>query len=218
MGEGVGKLRLLLVDDHPLVRDGIKAGLSSLGHLTVVGEAASGEQALQMAAELRPDVALVDIGLPGMNGLEVTRRLSALHPQLRIVVLTVYDEREYALQALRAGARWCVLKNSPASELCTALAVVGRGELYFSTDIARMAVHDYARQKAEATRAELTPREREVLALIAEGRSSKEVAGELCISVRTVETHRQNTMNKLGIHTAAGLIRYAIEEGIVRVH
>ena len=211
------KIRLLLVDDHPIVRDGIKARLASQDHIEVVGEAENGEDAVRKTKELSPDIVFMDIGLSGMNGLEATRLLQRKVPDTRVIILTIHDNKEYVLQALRSGARGYILKNAPSSELIRAVEAVQQGTLFFPVDVSQIVLQEYTEETPGKDKPGLSRREQEVLALIAEGYTNKAIAYELEVSVRTVETHRENIMRKLDIHTVAELTKYAIAEGIARL-
>ena len=209
-------IRVLLADDHVLVRAGIRSLLDAMAQVEVVGEAGSGEEALALAAQLRPDVVVMDIAMKGMNGLEATARLREQLPEVRVIVLSMYSSEEYVLQALRAGAAGYLVKDAATAELELALRGVVRGETWLSPSISRQTVDGYAqRMGAGAEQEALTPRQREVLKLIARGRSTKEIAYDLNLSVKTVETHRAQIMERLGIRDLAGLVRYAIRVGLV---
>lgn len=194
----------MLVDDHPLVRDGLRARLNSVPGLLVVAEADGADAAVELAPRAAPDLVLMDIGLRGANGIEATRRLRALLPTLRVVVLSMHDNAEYVREALRAGAGGYVLKDSPAEEIVDAIHAVMAGNPYLSASMAA------AMQRPSGDEA-LTPREREVLALIAEGLSSRDIGERLAMGVRTVETHRTNLRRKLDLASPAALVRYAVE-------
>jgi two-component system, NarL family, nitrate/nitrite response regulator NarL len=194
----------MLVDDHPLVRDGLRARLASVPGLAVVAEADSADAAADIAPRAAPDLVLMDIGLRGANGIEATRRLRALLPSLHVVVLSMHDNGEYVREALQAGAGGYVLKDSPAEDIVTAIHAVMAGGRYLSAGVA-------AAPPRERGDDSLTPREREVLALIAEGLSSKDIGERLAMGVRTVETHRTNLRRKLDLASAAALVRYAVE-------
>jgi two-component system, NarL family, nitrate/nitrite response regulator NarL len=198
-------IRLMLVDDHPLVRDGLRARLEAVPGLQVVAEADSADSAVALAQSAAPDLVLMDIGLRGANGIEATRRLLAVAPTLRVVVLSMHDNTEYVREALRAGAVGYVPKDSPAEEIVDAIHAVMAGGQYLSASIAA------SLQRAGGGDSTLTPREREVLALIAEGLSSKDIGERLVMGVRTVETHRTNLRRKLNLASAAALVRYAVE-------
>jgi two-component system nitrate/nitrite response regulator NarL len=214
----VQPIDVLLVDDHPVVRDGIRAMLSAVPHISVCGSATSGLEAATMVQELQPDVVVMDIGLPDINGLEVTRQLSASHPDIRVVILTVYDNREYVLRAARVGAFGYVVKNSPSADLLRAIEAVHAGRLCFPPELSELAMQEVAQRGSELAGdphgVELSTRERQVLALIASGLSNREIADKLILSIRTIETHRQHLMDKLDIHSVAGLTKYSIAEGL----
>ena len=210
-------MRVLLADDHAILRAGLRALLKDMAGVEVVGEAEDGAQALRLMRELRPDVALLDISMPRMNGLEVVARATAELPRTRIVILSMHAYEEYVQRALLAGAAGYLLKNTDPGELEQALRAVARGQTWLSPAISRTVGEVMARgQKPPAGPFEvLSPRQREILQLIAEGRSSKEIAQQLELSVKTVESHRNELMERLGIHGVAGLVRYAIRTGIV---
>lgn len=210
-------VRVMLADDHALVRAGIRSILSQLPGIEVVGEAGDGHETLRLVAEHAPHIILLDIGLPGLNGLEVAARLAREHPAVKVVFLSMHATEEYVLQALKSGAVGYLLKDSSVTELDVALRAVVRGETYLSPAISKRVVDDYVRRvnAAETPAGNLTPRQREVLQLIAEGHSTKQMAHRLGVSVKTVETHRAQLMERLGIHDVAGLVRYAIRVGIV---
>lgn len=212
-------IRVLLVDDHPLVLDGINACLSSEASIEVVGQANNGLEALELAEALAPDVVLMDVSMPVMNGLEATKEMKLRFPQYRVLILSMHENREYILQLIQSGAAGYVLKDVSSEELVKAIEVVHQGGTYFSAKASNALVKQFENPaKALAhddKRQSLTKREEGVLKLLAEGCSNKEIARELDISVRTVETHRQNIKQKLNIQTAAGLAKYAIENNIV---
>ena len=209
--------RVLLADDHALVRVGIRALLSTIAGFDVVGEAGTGHEALELADKLRPHVVLMDIAMPGINGLDATARLVERHPEVRVIILSMHASEEYALQALRAGAAGYLLKDADLLELERAIVAVARGETYLSPAISKHVIADYKRRVAEQPEPidRLTPRQREVLRLIAEGLSTKEIAFKLGLSVKTVETHRAQLMERLEIRDVAGLVRFAIRSGLV---
>lgn len=211
------KISVLLVDDHPVVREGIKACLLRRGRIKVIGEASDGVEAIRRAKELSPDVVLMDISLPRMNGLEATRRLRRVAPRARVLILTIHENREYVRQMARCGAEGYLLKSASPAELVRALEAVDAGEAFFSPGVARVLLEESARAQEgrAAGLATLTAREREVLKLIAEGSKNREIAAWLKISVRTVETHREHIMQKLEIHTVAGLTKFALAHGLV---
>ncbi|AOE60360.1 response regulator transcription factor [Pseudomonas corrugata] len=202
-------IRVALVDDHSLVRDGIRALLSVMPQLDVVGEAENGAQAIEMVGRCQPDLLLMDIGLKDMNGLELTRLLGKQYPNLKILVLSMYDNHEYVSESVRSGASGYVLKNAPSREIIAAIEAIISGGTFYSAEIAqRLAT-------AASTDDELTPRERQVLLKMVQGLNNKEMARELDISVRTVETHRLSIRRKLNIDKPAALAKYAIDHGII---
>jgi len=215
----VKPIRVLLADDHTLIRAGISALLERVGSIEVVGEAVDGRQTLELIHELAPDVVLLDLQMPGLNGFEVLQETTERFPDVKIVVLSVHDTEEYALRALRSGASGYLPKSAASAELELAIDHVVRGKQYISPVIAQIASEESERggSPGRATPIELTPRQREVLTLISEGYSTKDIAGTLGISVKTVETHRAQLMERLGIHDVAGLVRYAIRTGIVKL-
>ena len=212
-------LRLVLVDDHALVRAGLRALLGEMPGVSVVAEAGDGREALQLIREHKPDIALLDISLPGLNGLEVAARVAKEHPATRVIILSMHGDDESVRRALTAGAAGYLLKNSDRSELELALRTVARGNAWLSPAVTKKVVTAFAegaRSSAQGAFEVLTPRQREVLQLIAEGHSNKEIAGRLSLSPKTVETHRTELMERLGIHGVAGLVRYAIHIGLVQ--
>ena len=200
-------IRLVIVDDHSLVRDGLRARLSVVPGLQVIGEAASGAEALLLAQADPPDLMLVDVGMRGMNGIELATTLRERHPLIRVLMLSMYDTREYVLSAIRAGARGYVLKESPTEEIITAISVVRAGGTYFSAQVAALVA-----QGGSAV-SQLTGREHEILLLLAHGSSNKAVARQFDISVRTVETHRLSLRRKLGVDSASELLKIAVANG-----
>jgi DNA-binding NarL/FixJ family response regulator len=203
-------VQILLVDDHPLVRDGLRARLESIPHFRIVGEAANADEALKHAEEQVIDLALMDINLNGANGIELTARFHARHPNIAVLMLSMHDKAEYVMQTMQAGARGYVLKDAPAIDIITAIDTVISGGIYYSAGLAKQ----LARPVPPAML--LTMREREVLQRIASGRSNKHIAREMDLSVRTVETHRLNIKRKLGIEGQADLIRFALEHTPVK--
>ncbi|RXZ42011.1 response regulator [Crenobacter cavernae] len=201
------RVRLVLVDDHPLVRDGLRARLDAVPHIEVVGEAGSGDEALALADTVRPDLMLVDIGMKGMNGIQLTAELRTQHPSLMVVILSMYDNAEYVTSAIRAGARGYVLKDAPSHEIIAAIEAAMAGGSYYSAAVTHTLIAPPAADDA------LTEREREVLLLLAQGLSNKAIAQLLGISVRTAETHRLSIRRKLDIESAAGFVKYAMEKG-----
>ena len=212
------KIRLLVVDDHPVVRRGISACLGGRDNLEIVGEAADGREAVRKARELQPDIVLMDINMPQMNGLAVTELLRRELPKINVLILSMHSNTEYVLRIIQSGARGYILKEAPVDELARAIETVQRGEAYFSSDVARVALTQFVRGHNDGPAVnQLTHREREVLTQIAEGLSNKEIACKLGVGVRTVETHRERIMRKLDIHNVAGLTRFAISKGLVSV-
>ena len=202
-------IRVALVDDHSLVRDGIRALLSVMAQLEVVGEAENGTDAIEMVGRCLPDLLLVDISLKDINGLELTRLLRSQYPSLKVLVLSMYDNNEYVSESVRAGASGYVLKNSPSREIIAAIEAIASGGTFYSAEIAQRLIAD------KTTDNELTPRESQVLYKMAQGMNNKEMARDLDISVRTVETHRLSIRRKLNIDKPAALVKYAIDHGII---
>lgn len=200
-------IRVALVDDHELVRDGLRALLTAMPHLEVVGEASSGAEALVLVSQVRPDLLLVDIGMKDMTGLQLTEILSRQYPGIQILILSMYDHAEYVTSSIRAGARGYVLKDAASWEIVAAIDAIAAGGSYYSADLLEKTVSPPTDDD------ELTPREREVLQLLVQGLSNKAIARMLDISVRTIETHRLSIRRKLGVDTPAGLVKYALERG-----
>jgi len=203
------RIRIGLVDDHSLVRDGIKSLLAIVDTIEVIGEAENGHEALYLVEQFQPDLLLVDIGLKDMNGLELTRRLKQHSPFLKILILSMYDNFEYVSESIRSGASGYVLKNSPSREIIAAIEAIASGGTFYSADIAQKLIADKDTDK------ELTPRESEVLYKMVQGMNNKEMARDLDISVRTVETHRLSIRRKLNIDKPAALAKYALDHGLV---
>lgn len=214
------KIKVLLVDDHTVVRQGLRALLNAEDDIEIVGEAENGRQAIQLVKKLLPEVAVIDIAMPVLNGLEATRQITRTVPTTKVLILSSYGDDEYVQQLTEAGAMGYLVKQTAANDLLKAIREVHKGNAFFSPVIARR-LRDQCREAFESghpakRRADyLTTREAEVLQLIAEGRANKQIAAELCISIKTVEKHRQQVMNKLGIHDIAGLTRHAIAKGII---
>jgi two-component system response regulator NreC len=214
-------IRVLLADDHTIVRQGVRMCLEAMGDISVVAEAGDGQEAVQLAGQLRPDVAVVDLTMPRLNGVEAIRQIRRDVPDTEVVVLSVHDSEAYVVQALRAGAAGYVLKRNAATELAAAIRAAHDGQAYLHPSIARRVIDDYlsrihASEDAVAEPHErLTPREREVLQLAAEGHSTRAIAGLLCLSTKTVEHHRASVMTKLGLHGQTELVKYAIRAGLV---
>jgi DNA-binding NarL/FixJ family response regulator len=210
-------IRVLLAEDHWLVRASLRSLLSDFPDVEVVAEASDGRMALEMIAEHRPGIVLMDISMPNLNGLEATERIVKEHPAVRVIVLSMHTGDEYVLRALRAGASGYLLKGSPPGELELALASVARGEVFLSPAISKQVIDVYLNRSTprQSSLDQLTPRQREILQLIAEGRSNKEMARLLDASVKTIENHRASLMERLDIHDVAGLVRYAIRNGLI---
>jgi DNA-binding NarL/FixJ family response regulator len=204
-------IRVALVDDHALVRDGLRALLTAMPQLEVVGEASSGAEALTLVAQVRPDLLLVDIGMRDMTGLQLTEILCRQYPGMQILILSMYDHAEYVTSSIRAGARGYVLKDAASWEIVAAIDAIAAGGTYYSADLLEKTV------SSPAADDELTPREREVLQMLVQGLSNKAIARTLEISVRTVETHRLSIRRKLDVDTPAGLAKYALERGWLSV-
>ena len=213
------QIRILLADDHTIIRSGLKLLLEQQPDFKVVAEANDGREAVQLASAQHPDVAVLDIGMPHLNGIEATRQILTGAPDVRVVILSMHSDEGYVLRALKAGARAYILKNSAESDLIRAVRIVSEGKSFFSPVISKMLLEDYIRQVQEKSVEDsydlLTPREREVLQLLAEGRSNKDVAGILNLSPHTVETHRGNILQKLNLHGTPELILYAVRKGII---
>lgn len=211
-------LRILLAEDHTLVRAGIRALLESLEGIEVIAEASDGLEALQLAATHHPDILLMDITMKGLNGLEAASRLSKERSATRVIMLSMHADQVYVRQALQAGAAGYLLKGADVAELELALKAVMRGDTYLSPSISKHLVGNLLTGKAPAPSPldELTPRQREILQLVAEGRTTKEIAGRLDLSVKTVETHRAQLMERLDIHDVPGLVKFAIRVGLTR--
>lgn len=209
------KIRILIVDDHAMLRDGIRALLDLHDDIEIVGEASEGREAIEKVIELSPDVVVMDIAMPGMDGLEATRRLRKKHPHVKVLVLTQHDNREYVLSAIKAGAAGYVPKRGLGSELVTAIRAVYSGNSFLYPSAAAALIDDYLRQVDEEPYDRLSNREREILKLIADGHTSREIANMLYISLKTVLGHRTNLMEKLNIHNRTELIKYAMRKGLV---
>ncbi len=216
------KTRIVIADDHAILRDGVKALLKMYSDLEVVGEAADGQEAIEKARELKPDVVLMDIAMPGLGGLEATLEIKKICPDTRILVLTQYDNKEYLMRFLKAGAAGYVIKKAVGEELVAAIRTVKSGERFLHPSMATQLIDEYL-HPTEATNEEgnhyekLSDREKEVLKLVAEGSTSQQVADALGLSVKTVMVHRSNIMEKLGIHNRTELIKYAIRKGLIQV-
>ncbi len=215
----MNRIRTLVVDDHTLVRQGIVGLLESQPDIEVVGQVGTGRDALEACRTLTPDVILMDVAMPGISGLDATREIKLEQPSVQVVILTIHDREDYLFQALRAGASGYVLKGADVRDLLTAVRSAHRGEVYLYPSVTRKLVGDYLRRarsgEDRATWDGLTDREREILGLIAQGRTTPEIAVELVLSPHTVQSHRDHIMAKLSLHSKAALIRYAVERGLV---
>ena len=207
-------IQVLLADDHLIVRQSLKVLLEKEG-LKIVGEASNGQEAVRIAESMHPDVAVLDVSMAVLNGIDAAKEIQKVSPQTKTIFLTVHDEDPYLLDALRVGAKGYVVKTHAAENLVQAIREASRGGVYLSPEVSRAVVQAY-QNKTELSSEPLSPRERQVLQLIAEGKTTKEVAGVLNISVKTAETHRTRIMEKLDIHETAGLVRYAIRRGLVQ--
>ncbi len=216
----MNKIRVLLADDHTILRDGIRALLDDQADIEVVGEAQDGQATVKMTAQLLPDVVVMDIAMPLLNGLEATRQIQRDYPQVKVLILTMHENEEYIRQVLAAGALGYVLKDAAAHDLLGAIRAVYQGEAVLSPAITRLVIEDYLRwgdiRPPDSTNG-LTSREREVLQLIAEGYTNKEIAEILCLSIKTVQSHRTNLMSKLDLHDRGELIKYAIQKKIIDI-
>jgi len=208
-------LRVVLADDHALVRAGIRKLLETMPDVEVVGEADDGARALELVRALRPDLVLMDVSMKHSNGIETTAQLKKEFPDVRVIIVSMHATEEHVTRALRVGASGYLLKDAAAVELGLALEAVRRGETYLSPRVSKRVVDHFVERPAAGETAELTERQREILRLIAEGHATKEIAHLLRISVKTVETHRTHLMQRLDIHDVAGLVRYAIRNGLI---
>lgn len=227
--EGMKKINLMLVDDHEMIRSGLKSLLQTEEDLNVVGEASNGAEALEKVADLRPDVVVMDISMPVMDGLETTKRMTRQFPEIAVLVLTVHEDKQYFFQMLQAGAKGYVTKEAAADELVAAIRSVADGHVYLLPALARWLLEDYNQLAKQTSAAEnenadttglevLSPREREVLELVAQGNTTPRIAEALNLSPKTVSRHRERIMNKLNMHSTAELVRFAIRTGLVRVN
>jgi two-component system, NarL family, response regulator NreC len=215
----MSNIRIVLVDDHDIVRSGLKMLLQAQADIEIVGEAESGEQAIATCQQVQPDVVIMDITLPGMSGLETTRQIKQLYPNIAVLALTIHEGEQYFFEMLNAGASGYVPKRAAPTDLVAAIRAVSVGEVYLHPTVAKVLVNDYIKRVQagydSATYDGLSQREQEVLKLIAEGLMNREIAEKLNISVRTVERHRENIMSKLNLHTRAELVRYAADKGLL---
>lgn len=217
----MSKTRVLLADDHTIVRQGLRALLDSQEDIEVVGEAEDGRQAIENVKQLVPDIVVMDITMPSLNGIEATRQIKKLNPEIKVLVLTVHINEEYIYQVFQAGASGYLLKESAVSDLVSAINVAKKGEIFLSPSISKIIVKDYMKHAEGGSGGFnslnlLTGREREILQLIAEGRTNKETAHLLKLSVKTVDVHRAHLMGKLNIHDVTGLVKYSIKKGLIK--
>lgn len=214
------KIRLLLADDHKLFRDGLRSMLEGHKGIEIIAEASEGIAVTKLAAELHPDMILMDVSMPDLNGIEATRKISADHPAIKIIMLSMHSDRRYIIEALRSGACGYLLKDSAFEEVLAAIRDCMKGKIYLSSKIADIVINDYislARNTDSSAFAVLSAREREVLQLLAEGKSTKEIASQLKVSAKTIESHRKQVMDKLNLHSVAELTKYAIREGLTQL-
>jgi two-component system response regulator NreC len=212
----MGKIRVLLADDHAIVREGVRMLLNAQPDVEVVGEAANGEQTIDLTRQLAPDIVLMDIGMPGMNGLQATRAVKAAQPQTNVLVLTMQEGQDYFFSILAAGASGYVLKGAHSAELLAAIRAVHKGGVYLDPMMAKKLMSDYLKRGEQEKVSGLSDRERQVLRLIADGLTAQQIADKLVISVNTVQTHRLHIMEKLNLHNRAELIKYAIHKGLIQ--
>lgn len=212
-------IRILLCDDHAVIRRGLRLVLEQHEDLQVIGEGADGREAVQLAEALKPDIVVLDITMPNLNGIEAARQISGKQPGISIIVLSMHADESFVLKALKAGARGYVLKEAPEGDLVKAIRVVSEGKSFFSPAVSRMLVEDYVRRLQEKNVEDsyelLTAREREVLQMVAEAKSNKDIANILNLSLYTVETHRSNIMEKLSLHSVPELMLYAVRKGVI---
>jgi DNA-binding NarL/FixJ family response regulator len=215
----MGKLRLLIGDDHTIVRHGLRKILEEKPEWQVIGEAGDGREAVRQALALKPDIAILDIGMPLLNGIDATAQIVRRLPEVKVLILSMHSQEAYVSRALQAGAKGYLLKDSAGKDLINAIATMATGKSFFSPSIAKLMLDDYVRRVTETQVIDryesLSEREREIFQLIAEARSNKEIAELLGISVATVETHRARILEKLGVHSAAELVLYAVRRGVI---
>lgn len=212
-------IRVILADDHSVMRHGLRLILEQQADFEVLGEARDGREAVNLAAALHPDVAVLDITMPNMNGIEAARQITEKQPHIAVVVLSMHADESYVLRALKAGARGYLLKESPESDFISAIRSASEGKSFFSPAVSRLLVEDYVHQLQDRDIEDsydlLTPREREILQMVAEGKTNKEIANQLNLSLYTVETHRGNMLQKLNLHSVPELILYAVRKGVI---
>ncbi len=217
------KTKILIADDHSIVRDGLKNLVRGTPDFSLVAEAADGETAVRLASLRRPDVAILDISMPKLNGIEATKLIKQQHPEIKVLILTIHEDEEYVYQIVRAGADGYMIKNAEKKEILVAIRAVLREEPFFSPGISRLIVEKFIKRAKEQQKVQdpgkqlLTDREQEVLQLIAQGQTSRQIAEQLFLSLSTINTHRANLMQKLNIHDTAGLVRYAMQRGMIKL-
>jgi two-component system response regulator NreC len=215
------KIRVVLADDHRMMREGIRALLERQKDIEVVGEAADGREAVRLAAQLSPDVVVMDVSMPLLNGIEATRQIRRDSPDVAVLILTVHESEDYVAQLLAAGANGYIIKRAAGDELISAIHAVDQGEAFLYPSVARVVIEDYVRRLKEggglSAQDVLTDREREVLQLIAEGYTNREIADLLHLSIKTVQNHRSKIMNRLDLHDRGELVKYAIQQGIIHL-
>ncbi len=214
------KIRLLLVDDHQIVRAGLQLLFVAEKDMEIVGEVSSGDEAIKAVSDLKPDVVVMDVAMPGIGGIEATRRIKEAHPSVSVLALTMHEDEQYFFEMLDAGASGYIPKRAAPDDLVSAIRVISQGNVFLHSTLAKFLMKDFLdRAESGATPAaeELTPREREVLTYIAEGYTNREIAETLVISVKTVDRHRENIMQKLNMHSRIELVKYAIEKGLITV-
>jgi len=216
----MSRIRLLLVDDHEVVRRGLRMLLENEADLVIEGEAGNGGEALVLVEKLKPDVVIMDITLPDISGIDATRKIKALHPDVAVVALTIHEDQQYFFEMLQAGASGYVPKRAAPDDLITAIRAAHRGETYIYPSLAKLLVNDFlvrgSEEETKETMSGLTRREQEVLELLAEGKTNEEIADTLSISAHTVARHRENLMGKLGLHSRSELVKYAIRKGLIK--
>ena len=216
----MARIRLLLVDDHEVVRRGLRMLLENEADLNIVGEASTGKEAMKLVETLKPDVVIMDITLPDISGIDATQRIKDAHPEVAIVALTIHEDQQYFFEMLQVGASGYVPKRAAPDDLISAIRATYRGEMYIYPSLAKLLVGDFLARSGEDDAKDaingLTPREGEVLFLLADGKTNEEIAGILSISVHTVARHRENLMGKLGLHSRSELVKYAIRKGLIK--